>query len=1272
MGKQPNYRLRKAVIETLERRLLLSTNPPTALHPEVETGLAELSLPSVQLIQPAVTTLAGPTITAPGAATDNSFPESSLTPTFDWNSVPGASSYNLYISDAPYGTANIIYSATGLTGNTFTIPTGHLNSGTNYRWNMTTVNSAGEGSVGNTLYFQTTTPVTTLAGPTITAPGAATDNSFPESSLTPTFDWNSVPGASSYNLYISDAPYGTANIIYSATGLTGNTFTIPTGHLNSGTNYRWNMTTVNSAGEGSVGNTLYFQTTTPVTTLAGPTITAPGAATDNSFPESSLTPTFDWNSVPGASSYNLYISDAPYGTANIIYSATGLTGNTFTIPTGHLNSGTNYRWNMTTVNGAGEGSVGNTLYFQTTTPVTTLAGPTITAPGAATDNSFPESSLTPTFDWNSVPGASSYNLYISDAPYGTANIIYSATGLTGNTFTIPTGHLNSGTNYRWNMTTVNSAGEGSVGNTLYFQTTTPVTTLAGPTITAPGAATDNSFPESSLTPTFDWNSVPGASSYNLYISDAPYGTANIIYSATGLTGNTFTIPTGHLNSGTNYRWNMTTVNGAGEGSVGNTLYFQTTTPVTTLAGPTITAPGAATDNSFPESSLTPTFDWNSVPGASSYNLYISDAPYGTANIIYSATGLTGNTFTIPTGHLNSGTNYRWNMTTVNSAGEGSVGNTLYFQTTTPVTTLAGPTITAPGAATDNSFPESSLTPTFDWNSVPGASSYNLYISDAPYGTANIIYSATGLTGNTFTIPTGHLNSGTNYRWNMTTVNSAGEGSVGNTLYFQTTTPVTTLAGPTITAPGAATDNSFPESSLTPTFDWNSVPGASSYNLYISDAPYGTANIIYSATGLTGNTFTIPTGHLNSGTNYRWNMTTVNGAGEGSVGNTLYFQTTTPVTTLAGPTITAPGAATDNSFPESSLTPTFDWNSVPGASSYNLYISDAPYGTANIIYSATGLNGNTFTIPTGHLNSGTNYRWNMTTVNSAGEGSVGNTLYFQTTTPVTTLAGPTITAPGAATDNSFPESSLTPTFDWNSVPGASSYNLYISDAPYGTANIIYSATGLTGNTFTIPTGHLNSGTNYRWNMTTVNSAGEGSVGNTLYFQTTGGTGQPLATEYGLDYRAPGASATTGVNISAIKASGKQFIGEYIGTASNDGYLRPADVTALANQGLQIVSIFERNPTSLGYFTIAQADSDASDAIQAAMDAGQPSGSAIYFTVDFDPGSGASALSTIDGYFREMRRLQQLFCQHRKLLYHRNLCTGRCTADNNERCKRRRIL
>jgi YD repeat-containing protein len=148
--------------------------------------------------------------------------------------------------------------------------------------------------------------------------------------------------------------------------------------------------------------------------------------------------------------------------------------------------------------------------------------------------------------------------------------------------------------------------------------------------------------------------------------------------------------------------------------------------------------------------------------------------------------------------------------------------------------------------------------------------------------------------------------------------------------------------------------------------------------------------------------------------------------------------------------------------------------------------------------------------------------------------------------------------------------------------------------------------------------------------------------------------PAGTQYGIDYRDYDASATTGVDVDAIKKAGKQFVGEYIGTVDGVGHLRPADVTAL--QGLQIVSLFERNPTDPSYFTLAQAESDADDAIAAAIKAGQPSGTAIYFTVDpLTPAEAAAfstptALSAIDSYFIRIRAyFDKYFSTHPGIAY-----------------------
>ncbi len=161
---------------------------------------------------------------------------------------------------------------------------------------------------------------------------------------------------------------------------------------------------------------------------------------------------------------------------------------------------------------------------------------------------------------------------------------------------------------------------------------------------------------------------------------------------------------------------------------------------------------------------------------------------------------------------------------------------------------------------------------------------------------------------------------------------------------------------------------------------------------------------------------------------------------------------------------------------------------------------------------------------------------------------------------------------------------------------------------------------------------NAGDVGTWTVKVTNPDGQSS--GTASFAVTSGTNPPPTIQSGIDYRVGTGSATTGVSVTAIKSAGKSFVGEYIGVTDNNGYLRPSDVTSLTGEGLTIVTLFERTPTSTSYFTLANADFDAADAISAAAKAGQPSGSAIYFTIDY-PASDAGAASAIDAYFREIR-------------------------------------
>jgi hypothetical protein len=106
----------------------------------------------------------------------------------------------------------------------------------------------------------------------------------------------------------------------------------------------------------------------------------------------------------------------------------------------------------------------------------------------------------------------------------------------------------------------------------------------------------------------------------------------------------------------------------------------------------------------------------------------------------------------------------------------------------------------------------------------------------------------------------------------------------------------------------------------------------------------------------------------------------------------------PGSAPSAPTITSPGTASEPGASVATTTPVFQWNASPEASSYSLYVSKSPYGSANIVYSNTTLTGTSFTPPAGTLVSGEKYRWNMTASNASGESGVSNTLYFNVEAP----------------------------------------------------------------------------------------------------------------------------------------------------------------------------------------------------------------------------------------------------------------------------------
>jgi len=136
-----------------------------------------------------------------------------------------------------------------------------------------------------------------------------------------------------------------------------------------------------------------------------------------------------------------------------------------------------------------------------------------------------------------------------------------------------------------------------------------------------------------------------------------------------------------------------------------------------------------------------------------------------------------------------------------------------------------------------------------------------------------------------------------------------------------------------------------------------------------------------------------------------------------------------------PTSLSPGTTSPPGPYINTLTPTLQWQTVPNADYYNLSVSIYPYGTSNIIYYNQQIYGNSITVPSGKLEAGNKYRWNMRAHNSAGYSDYSSDYYFQTESTLgqVQLSGPSNGA-------TLPPMSVI--FTWNPVSNATKYQFIL--------------------------------------------------------------------------------------------------------------------------------------------------------------------------------------------------------------------------------------
>ncbi|WP_168218900.1 IPT/TIG domain-containing protein [Limnoglobus roseus] len=768
-----------------------------------------------------------PALIAPNGLTT----QTSTTPTFQWAASAGAGFYRITVR-GPDGATVINTTASGTS---YTPAAGVLTSGASYTWQVQAypvIGAVGTPATGTIGIFSVTSATPYPEDPSVNDAVAT---------LTPTFRWSAVAGATGYNITVTDAvSHQTAA---SATGLTTTTWTSTTPLVN-GRGYTWQVQAITSSGGQPVANPpsaplgFYVNVTS---TLA---LTAPSANATVTTP----TPHLEWTPMPlNYQNYSLSVYDVTAGRA--VISELGIDGSSgrhaYDLPV-PLPSGHTYQWTVncgpyysilqngvpTTVDQRVFASAKFTVAVAGATGA--LIAPTVTGPTGLI------ATTTPTFGWSAVPGATGYGLYINSsaiAPIPVSGTSFTYTGQ-GAAY-----GLQQGQAYVWWVVAYDAAGNVSpasaptdFGVASPAASYLPIVTPTGPIGTI-----------ATLTPTLSWtcslpaNNIQG---YYLYLFDETAGgfvlgkfdrSSSYDLGAAGV----------KLINNHAYRWYVSGVSidvGAASEADFTVQLIAPPHPLPVSVQPT-----------------TPVLSWAAVPGASGYALTVTDETHKqtlTANLPVTGTNYQ---FGLP---LQAGDLYRWTVTAADAAG--NVSDPSQFEVFTVEANIPAPTLTPVGniVATD--------TPTLAWNAVTGVAGLAGYALTLIDTTTGMTVVAGQLVTATSYLPLA-LTDGHHYQWTVTAVDSAGNASLAVAAdVFRVALPVSAAAVPVPDATPAVVGD-------TPTLTWAPANGAAGYVVVVFDASGGTLNYVVPPTPVADTAFTVPA-PLMPGRAYTWQVRATDAAG----------------------------------------------------------------------------------------------------------------------------------------------------------------------------------------------------------------------------------------------------------------------------------------------------------------------------------------------------------------------------------------------------------
>ena len=393
--------------------------------------------------------------------------------------------------------------------------------------------------------------------------------------------------------------------------------------------------------------------------------------------------------------------------------------------------------------------------------------------------------------------------------------------------------------------------EGVSGTSTVVVSSAP--TLLAPTLVRPGTSLSPGPTISSTSPTIEWTAVAGALTYGLHIRDITAGSVAYDNDNVGAV-TSLSLPSNSLTGGHGYRWYMDARTGTSVSAASRYMYFQTSSGGTVT--PTVSLGASPSSIASGQSA---TLTWSSANAA----LCVGSWASGTGQVAANGSALVSPTTTINYSILCS-------AATPSSA---TASASAIVSVAAPATSALSITTTALPSATVGTGYGQGLVAT------GGQTPYTWAVSAGlPPG-----LSINSSVGSIFGTPTA---SGTfNFTVTVTDASSPTK-TASQSLSITVTGSALPPAAPTLISPGSAASPGPTLTTLTPTFLWSAVSGATGYGLYIRDLTTG--NLVYNNTAVGNVTSAVPI-TLVAGHSYRWNMQASNGAGFSGYTSDYFFK-----------------------------------------------------------------------------------------------------------------------------------------------------------------------------------------------------------------------------------------------------------------------------------------------------------------------------------------------------------------------------------------------